>query len=79
MTVEELVSEELKAGNFSRNLRVLRVLRGLEQRELAQRSGVGPDSISRLETGTTKPRPGTIKKLATALEVSPETLTGRPK
>jgi transcriptional regulator with XRE-family HTH domain len=76
MTIAELLIEELGSGNFARNLRVLRVLRGFEQRELAQRAGIGYDTISRLENDLQKPRPGSVKKLADALQVPQETLIG---
>ena len=47
------------------------------QEELAQRSGVGKASISRIETGHHVPRFSTIRKLAAALGVDPQTLVER--
>jgi DNA-binding XRE family transcriptional regulator len=76
MPADHPLLEELRPNNFPRNLRALRVLRGLEQRDLAQRAGVGADTISHLENGRNKPRAGTIKKLADALDVPPEKLVG---
>ena len=44
--------------------------------ELAKRAGISQHSISKIETGHTTPRPETMEKLATALEVEdPEVLT----
>lgn len=76
MAVENLLIEEFKLGDFSRNLRTLRALRGLRQRELAARSGVERSTIGLLERGHHKPQAATAEKLAGALEVSVETLTG---
>lgn len=47
----------------------LRVLAGCSQAELARRSGLSQGHISELERGDKTARPGTIKKLATALNV----------
>ena len=57
-------------------LRELRTRRYLTQRELAQQSGMSPATIAKLETDVTEPRPGTIRKLAEALDVHPDELTG---
>ncbi|MDP8951315.1 MAG: helix-turn-helix transcriptional regulator [Actinomycetota bacterium] len=46
----------------------------LTQEELARVSGVNRITIARLETGVTKARPGTVRKLARALKVKPEEL-----
>jgi transcriptional regulator with XRE-family HTH domain len=42
---------------------------GLTQEELAEKSGVGRDTIQKLETGHRPARPATIKKLAETLGV----------
>ena len=46
----------------------------LTQEELALISGVDRVSIARLETGATKAKPETMRKLARALKVKPEDL-----
>lgn len=44
----------------------------LSQEELAEAAGVPVVTISRIENGHTgEPRPSTVRKLATALEVDP--------
>lgn len=68
--------EELKPDDLARNLRILRLLRGFEQRELALKSGVDRSTISRLEHGRQRIRPKTLGKLANALRVTPELLGG---
>ena len=56
------------------NLRNLRELRALSQRELAAKSGLSVTTVNRIEIGERKPMPRTIRKLAEALEVQPEEL-----
>jgi transcriptional regulator with XRE-family HTH domain len=48
--------------------------RGLTQEELATLSGVSRPTIAALELGYRKAYPRTVKKLAKALKVKPETL-----
>lgn len=48
----------------------------LTQLELAELSGVHNKLISQLETGHHLAAPGTIKKLAEALQISPQKLAG---
>ncbi len=52
-------------------LRTVRERAALTQRELAAKSGVNYVQISRIEQGDVEPRPGTVRKLATALGVAP--------
>ena len=56
------------------NVRRLRVLRALSQRELAARAKLSVTTVNRIETGQRKPMPRTIRKLAEALGVVPEEL-----
>jgi transcriptional regulator with XRE-family HTH domain len=58
------------------HLRGLRRRAVLSQEQLAERSGVARDTISKLETGRRKAYPTTIHKLATGLEVEPRMLLG---
>lgn len=55
-------------------LREVRLRKFMTQPELAQRSGVGVVTISRIETGHHLPRLATIRKLAKALGVDPAEL-----
>jgi transcriptional regulator with XRE-family HTH domain len=48
----------------------------MSQEQLAQRSGVARDTISKLETGRRRAYPSTIRKLAAGLEVEPGLLLG---
>ena len=48
----------------------------LSQDQLAERSGVARDTISKLENGQRGAYPSTIRKLATGLEVAPQMLLG---
>ena len=58
------------------HLRGLRERAVLSQEQLAERSGVARDTISKLETGRRKAYPTTIRKLAAGLEVEPGLLFG---
>lgn len=55
----------------SRALAWLRVERGLQQKELAERSGVGRAAISRYESGKASPSLENLGKLLEALGVGP--------
>jgi transcriptional regulator with XRE-family HTH domain len=57
-------------------LRVLRLRAVMSQEQLADRSGVARDTISKLETGQRRAYPSTIRKLALGLEVRPQMLMG---
>jgi transcriptional regulator with XRE-family HTH domain len=59
-------------------LRKVRDMRLLSQRELAERAGLSPTTILKLESGRVdEPHPRTIRKLADALEVNPDELIRR--
>jgi transcriptional regulator with XRE-family HTH domain len=57
-------------------LRDLRRRAVMSQEDLAARSGVARDTISKLETGQRRAYPSTIRKLAAGLEVEPRMLFG---
>jgi len=57
-------------------LRQLREQAFLTQRELAERVGMSPLTITKLELGQQQPRPSTVRKLARALRVKPAELLG---
>ena len=48
----------------------------MSQEQLAERSGVARDTISKLETGRRKAYPTTIRKLAAGLDTEPRMLVG---
>ena len=58
-------------------LREWRRRRGLTQAELGARVGLARYTISRLETGVEEPRPGTIRRLAAALDCRTDQLMER--
>ncbi|MGH3090070.1 MAG: helix-turn-helix domain-containing protein [Rubrobacteraceae bacterium] len=58
------------------HLRVFRQRAVMSQDQLAQKSGVARDTISKLETGKRKAYPSTIHKLAGGLRVEPQMLLG---
>jgi transcriptional regulator with XRE-family HTH domain len=58
------------------HLRNLRRRAVMSQEDLAEKSGVARDTISKLETGQRGAYPSTIRKLAAGLEVEPGMLLG---
>jgi transcriptional regulator with XRE-family HTH domain len=48
----------------------------MSQEQLAEKSGVARDTISKLESGRRRAYPSTIRKLAAGLEVEPRMLMG---
>jgi transcriptional regulator with XRE-family HTH domain len=59
---------------FARNLRKRRQAAGLSQEQLADRTGLHPTEISRLERAAREPRLGTMLKLAKGLDIGVEKL-----
>ena len=57
-----------------KRLKMLRRLRALSQEELAEASGVGRATISRIERGETGAHGRTLRRLAAALSVGVEEL-----
>jgi transcriptional regulator with XRE-family HTH domain len=64
----------IQGGRKLKALRIARAEAGLNIGELARRSGVGRDTISRVEHGKTDPQGPTLHKLATALGTTVEDL-----
>jgi transcriptional regulator with XRE-family HTH domain len=62
---------------FRNRLRKARELRGLNQGEVAARSGMQPSAISHFETGSRKPSFDNLRRLAQALDVTTDYLIGR--
>jgi transcriptional regulator with XRE-family HTH domain len=58
----------------TKKLKRLRRERALSQRALARESGVGLDTVNKLETGLRDALPVTLRKLADALGVEPREL-----
>jgi transcriptional regulator with XRE-family HTH domain len=59
---------------FAANLRRQRLAKGLSQEQLAEKTGLHPSEVSRLERAVREPRLGTIVKVARGLGVSAERL-----
>jgi len=60
-------------------LKELRRRKGLSQKDLAEASRVGQDTISGIESGRHEARPSTLRKLANALGVEVADLFGEPE
>ncbi len=59
---------------FAANLRRQRLAKGLSQEQLAEKTGLHPSEVSRLERAVREPRLGTIARLARGLGVPAEKL-----
>jgi transcriptional regulator with XRE-family HTH domain len=71
------MSDDATAGGSAGTLlKALREGAGLSQRALARRAGTTPETIARWERGVGPRRPITVRKLAAALGVPPEELSG---
>jgi transcriptional regulator with XRE-family HTH domain len=57
-------------------LKEIRTRRFLTQEELAERAGVSPATIVRIERNQAEPHISTMRKLAKALDVDPPELLG---
>jgi transcriptional regulator with XRE-family HTH domain len=55
-------------------LRAWRLRRFLTQQQLADKLGVPYQSVQRWESGQSFPRPGSLRRLCEALEVTPDDL-----
>ncbi|WP_446224926.1 helix-turn-helix domain-containing protein [Nocardia sp. IBHARD005] len=66
--------ETSSTGWVSANLRAARARSGITQDELAHRSGVSANSITRFERGVRDPRVGQLIRIARALQVLPSSL-----
>ncbi len=60
-------------------LKDLRIEQALTQRELADKAGIGVNTVNRIELNDTEPHMSTVRKLATALGVEPRRLTKSEK
>lgn len=65
---------EQRLREFGKRVLELMNKRGWNQSELARRSSLPRDSVSRYITGKNNPSPANLQKLADALGVQPETL-----
>ena len=65
------------SDTFPERLKSARTMRGWTQSELATRAGLPPSSIAHFEAGSRKPSFDTLRRLATALEVTTDYLLGR--
>ncbi len=70
---EDLNCEALLIG---RNIRRLRIQKGISAKDLAERIGMKKSTVSNYENARSVPRPETLKKIADVLGVSVERLRG---
>jgi transcriptional regulator with XRE-family HTH domain len=56
-------------------LKDLRIEKALTQQELADKAGIGKNTVNRIELNLSEPHMSTVRKLARALGVEPRRLT----
>ncbi len=61
---------------MAERIKELRERRSYGQAELARAAGISPNALWRIESGMHAPRPVTVRKIAEALGVDVEVLTG---
>ena len=59
---------------FGKRVRSLRLLRGLTQQQLSERSNISIEYLSKIERGQASPSFGTIARLCSGLEVDADQL-----
>lgn len=64
--------------HVGQNIQAARSMRQLTRPQLARRVAISPSALEKYESGDRNPPPGMIAKLAEALRVGPERLTGQP-
>lgn len=62
--------------NFHENLKTARLLKGVSQKDVAENIGVAKSTYSLYESGNREPNVLTIKKIASYLDVSANSLLG---
>jgi transcriptional regulator with XRE-family HTH domain len=69
----------MQKRGIAESLKYWREVRGISQRDLADKAGVGFASIGRIETGRQDPTVGILTRLAKALNVTVAELIGEGK
>ncbi|WP_018386680.1 helix-turn-helix domain-containing protein [Wenjunlia vitaminophila] len=64
--------------HVGQRIREVRKVRGLTVRQLAGRVAISASLLEKYESGDRSPSPGALTRLARALQVGPERLTGQP-
>lgn len=72
-----MVDERAPSELFQERLKAARELRKWSQGVLASQAGMPPSSIAHFESGSRKPSFDTLRRLASALEVTTDYLLGR--
>lgn len=65
--MSDIKSSDMEAA---RRLRLIRTSKGMSQREMAKRAGVGSGTISQIESGSTQPSVSLLKKILAGVDVN---------
>ena len=74
----DILLYSMRHAPIGEQVRAWRGVRGLSQRALAEKAGVVPVLVARLELGQTDPRLSTLTKLAEALKLTVGELVDSP-
>ncbi|MFB9053593.1 DUF4870 domain-containing protein [Formosa undariae] len=64
----------MKNNDLSKKVKALRTRKGFSQEALSEHSGLSLRTIQRVENGETKPTGDSLKKIANALQITPDEL-----
>ncbi len=67
--LREITSGYRRSYILGESVRLARSIRGVTQAELAEKSGLSQEAISRIERGNANPSVGTLEKIAEALDL----------
>ena len=76
--MEKLDETQSLQRTIAARLRALRKAAGLTQEQLAEKAGIGPEHLSKIETARRFPSIETLISVASALNAEPADLIGRP-
>lgn len=64
----------MRTANIAKNIKELRVSKGLSQERLAEAAGISLRTVQRIENNETEPRGYSLQQIASALQTTPEQL-----
>ena len=66
----------MKISHLGNNIQTIRKFRGMKQQELADKTGINMQSLSKIERGLNYPAYETLEKIMEVLDVTPNVLSG---
>ena len=66
----------MKISHLGNNIQTIRKFRGMKQQEIADKTGINMQSLSKIERGLNYPAYETLEKIMEVLDVTPNVLSG---